>query len=309
MTTPAPTFGRMTQPAGTPPDPNEMDALLERACDLLQTGEFDRGDRDLIGQMIEGLGDTRGMMRLQFAETLGKGVGEAAVPQLMEALASHENPVVRRASAKTLTLIRDPRAIPTLVNAFLNDEDTVVKGSSIGALADTGKPSVPVLLEILSDTNQPESIKGHAAWALGVIGSDAADELFKAAGSEMDDVRQAAVGAIAGIAREKKDERAIATLVAALDDGNTEVRLEAASALGEVQSAAARPKLLEHLADSDSDVRKGMALALMKVGDRDTVPILKEVLEKEVDPNIKRIMALAVSQLQNRLGITDLEED
>ena len=187
----------------------------------------------------------------------------------------------------------------------MHDEDTVVKSSSISALADTGKPSVPVLLEILSDSNQPDSIKGHAAWALGVIGSDAADELFKAADSDLDDVRQAAVGAIAGIAREKQDERAITTLVAALDDSNTEVRLEAASALGEVRSAVARPKLIEHLADGDPDVRKGMALALMKVGDQDTVPVLKEVLEKEADPNIKRIIALAVSQLQNRLGITD----
>ncbi|MGD1937632.1 MAG: HEAT repeat domain-containing protein [Cyanophyceae cyanobacterium] len=305
MTTPAPTFGRITQPAGTPPDPKEMDALLQRVCDLLQEGRFDTGDRDLIGQMVEGLGDTRGMVRLQFAETLGKGIGKPAVPQLIDALANHENPVVRRASAKTLTLIRDPRAVPTLVNAFLHDEDTVVKGSSIGALADTGKPSVPVLLEVLSDPSQPESIKGHAAWALGVIGSDAADELFKAAVSDMDDVRQAAVGAIAGIAREKQDQRAIATLIAALDDNNTEVRLEAASALGEVQSTAARPKLIEHLADSDSDVRKGMALALMKVGDRDTVSVLKGVLAKEADPDIKRVMKLAVSQLQNRLGITD----
>ncbi len=301
----SPTFGKMTQPAGTPPDPKEIDALLERGCALIKEDQFDLSDRELMGQMVEALGDTRGMTRLQFAEILGKVIGKPAVPQLMDALANHENPVVRRASAKTLTLIRDPRAIPTLVNAFLHDEDTVVKSSSISALADTGKPSVPVLLEILSDSNQPDSIKGHAAWALGVIGSDAADELFKAADSDLDDVRQAAVGAIAGIAREKQDERAITTLVAALDDSNTEVRLEAASALGEVRSAVARPKLIEHLADGDPDVRKGMALALMKVGDQDTVPVLKEVLEKEADPNIKRIIALAVSQLQNRLGITD----
>ncbi|MEM1425203.1 MAG: HEAT repeat domain-containing protein, partial [Cyanobacteria bacterium P01_H01_bin.130] len=267
---------------------------------------LDPNDRGLIEKMVIGLGDTRGMVRLQFAEYLGKAIGQPAVPQLINALTTHKNPVVRRASAKTLTLIRDPDAIPTLVNAFLTDEDTVVRGSSIGALADTGKPSVPVLLEILSDPSHSEIIKGHAAWALAVIGSDAGDELFKAATSDLDDVRQAAVGAIAGIARESQDERAIAILINALDDANTEVRLEAASALGEVKSAAAQPKLIQqlirHLSDTEAEVRKAMALALMKVGDRDTIPVLQGALEKETDEGIKRVLALAVGQLQTRLG-------
>ena len=294
-------FGTMTAPAGTPPDPEEMDQLLEQIKETLQEGELDGGDRELIGRMIAGLGDTRGMVRLQFAEYLGKAIGQPAVPQIIEALSTHENPVIRRASAKTLTLIRDPKAIPTLVKAFLTDEDTVVRGSSIGALADTGKPSVPALLDILSSGDQPESIKGHVAWALAVIGTDAADELFQAAASELDDVRHAAVGAIAGIARENQDEQAITILVTALDDTSKDVRLEAAAALGDVQAATALAKLTEHLGDGDPEVRKGMALALMKVGDRETVAALQGALERETDGGIKPVLALAISQLENRL--------
>ncbi|MEM1426054.1 MAG: HEAT repeat domain-containing protein [Cyanobacteria bacterium P01_H01_bin.130] len=302
MVTNSAPFGTMTPPVGPPPDPDTMDALLVQIDNQLQTGPLDPSDRALIEKMVIGLGDTRGMVRLQFAEYLGKAIGQAAVPHLIEALTTHKNPVVRRASAKTLTLIRDPDAIPTLVKAFLTDEDTVVRGSCIGALADTGKPSAPVLLEILSDPSHSEIIKGHAAWALAVIGSDAGEALFKAATSDLDDVRQAAVGAIASIARENQDEKAIAILINALDDGNTEVRLEAASALGEVKSSAARPKLVAHLNDTDAEVRKAMALALMKVGDRDTIPVLQDALEKETDEGIKRVLALAVGQLQNRLG-------
>ena len=97
-------------------------------------------------------------------------------------------------------------------------------------------------------------------------------------------------------------EKAIAILINALDDANTEVRLEAASALGEVKSAAAKPKLVAHLNDTEAEVRKAMALALMKVGDRDTIPVLQNALEQEADEGIKRVLALAVGQLQNRLG-------
>jgi hypothetical protein len=47
---------------------------------------------------------------------------------LLEALAHHPNPVVRRASAKTLTLICEDLARTTLLEAFLQDEDRVGGG-------------------------------------------------------------------------------------------------------------------------------------------------------------------------------------
>ena len=47
---------------------------------------------------------------------------------LLEALAHHLNPVVPRASAKTLTLICEDLARTTLLEAFLHDEDPVGGG-------------------------------------------------------------------------------------------------------------------------------------------------------------------------------------
>ena len=46
----------------------------------------------------------------------------------LEALAHHRNAVVRRASAKTLTLICEAIARTTLLEAFLHDEDRVGGG-------------------------------------------------------------------------------------------------------------------------------------------------------------------------------------
>ncbi|MEG3956977.1 HEAT repeat domain-containing protein [Microcoleus sp. herbarium2] len=47
---------------------------------------------------------------------------------MLEALAHHPNPLVRRASAKTLTLICEAIARTTLLEAFLQDEDRVGGG-------------------------------------------------------------------------------------------------------------------------------------------------------------------------------------
>ena len=43
-------------------------------------------------------------------------------------MCEHENVTVRRAAAKTLTLISDRSALPFLLKALLNDADPVVQG-------------------------------------------------------------------------------------------------------------------------------------------------------------------------------------
>ncbi|NER28681.1 MAG: HEAT repeat domain-containing protein, partial [Symploca sp. SIO1C4] len=116
----------------------QTDALLQTVNEQIDTLTFDPNDQQLLERMVESLGDTRGMVRLSIAETLGQ-IGEPATPFLTQKLANHPNPVVRRACAKTLTLIADPTAVPVLLNSFLNDEDTVVRGSAVGALARTGE--------------------------------------------------------------------------------------------------------------------------------------------------------------------------
>ena len=153
------------------------DALVRRVNEQIDVLSFDESDRDTLRQLVESFSDRRGLMRLRIAETLGQ-IGEAATPVLVEALANHPNEVVRRACAKTLTLIADPTAVPVLVNSFLNDSDTVVQGSSVGALARTGRPAAPDLLRILEDPSHSETIKGHAAWALAFMGSEAKDVLL-----------------------------------------------------------------------------------------------------------------------------------
>ncbi|MGB5712221.1 MAG: HEAT repeat domain-containing protein, partial [Waterburya sp.] len=90
---------------------NETDELLAKVNQQIAQGTFEHQDQELIQQMVECLGDTRGLTRLAYAEALGK-VGKSAVEPLIDALLNHSNVVVRRAAGKTLTLIAEPQAVP-----------------------------------------------------------------------------------------------------------------------------------------------------------------------------------------------------
>lgn len=282
----------------------ETDDLLERVTEQITFDTFDPTDQALLKQLVECLGDTRGMVRLRCAETLAE-IGETATPFLLDALAHHTNVVVRRAAAKTITLIADPTAIPTLVNSLFHDEDTVVKGSSIGALARMGEASVPILLEILASPERPESMKGHAAWALAFIGAEAKEYLYEAIASDSPEVRGAVVGAIAKVAQEEPKADLFEILIAALSDPDGNVRCEAASALGNLSYKPAIPKLVELLHHSDWESRKAAALSLMKVGDKSSIKLLQTALPQEPEAAVQNIIKLAISQLERQFNDGD----
>jgi len=274
------------------------DILIQKVNDQISLGTFDNSDRQLMLKLVEGLGDPRGLVRLRFAETIGE-IGEPATTFLTEALANDQNVVLRRAAAKTLTIIADPKAVPTLINSFLNDPDTVVRSSAAGALARTGEASVTALLEILESPDRPQDTKGHAAWALAFIGSEAAEYLYQALNSESLDVRCAVIGALGHVAQERSDEKSCSILVSALTDPEAIIRTEAAAALGQVDYPAAIPHLILALQDSDLDVRKAAINSLGKIGNSNVLETLQPLLND--DQEVVRVLAkLAIAQINRQ---------
>ncbi len=278
----------------------ETDELLAKIHRQLADETFDDQDQQLIQQMIECLGDTRGLVRLGYAEALG-AIGKPAVDPLIDALLHHPDAVVRRAAGKTLTLIEDPVAVPHLIHALLNDRDTVVQASAIGALARIGTASVTPLLEVLASSDSSESNKGHAAWALAFIGVKAKDQLYAAYDSDSPEVRGAVVGAIAKVAEENQNEtKALELLVNALEDHTAHVRSEAAAVLGNLQYQPAIPTLQKLLHHPEGETRKSAALSLMKIGDRNSIAALQAALNQESDQGNKKAISLAISLLERQ---------
>jgi bilin biosynthesis protein len=279
----------------------ETDELLDQVNRQLANGTFSYQDQEIIKQMVECLGDTRGLVRLGFAEALGV-VGKPAVDALIEALLHHSNEVVRRAAGKTLTLIEDPVAIPHLIHALLNDEDTVVQASAIGALARIGIASVTPLLEVLASPNSSESNKGHAAWGLAFIGAPAKDKLYAAYNSDSPAVRAAVVGASAKMVQEDRhDTQSLNLLVNALKDTVADVRSEAAAVLANLKYQPAIPILINLLHHPEAETRQSAALSLMKIGDRQSIPALQTALDQESNPQTSKAINLAVSLLQKQV--------
>ena len=293
------------------PSPNQLifsseetDRLLKQVETDLANENFDSSDSQLIQQMVECLGDSRGLTRLGFAEALG-AVGKPAVPFLLEALAHHSNVVVKRAAAKTLTLIADPVSIPVLLNSFLHDEDQVVRNSCIGALAVMGEAVVPSLINILSGDRGDETIKGHAAWALAFIGVKAKEQIYQAFDSSSADLRSAIVGAVAKIAEEEPEERALKLLVKSLKDSSADVRSEAAAALGLLRYKPAIPLLIKLIDNSETESRKSAALALMKIKDVSALDALYSALNKESESSVKQVIQLAINQIEQQAQVED----
>ncbi|MGB7086861.1 MAG: HEAT repeat domain-containing protein [Phormidesmis sp.] len=292
----------MTSPASRQPallSQSETDALLKSTKAQLAEGTFDRTDEQQMVQLVESFADSRGMVRLGFAEALEQ-VGKAATPALIAGLAHHDNPTVRRACAKTMTLIADQTTIPTLVHSLLHDDDTVVQGSVVGALAVMGESAAPVLLEIIASPDYPDSSKGLATWGLSFVGAAGARHLYQAITADSEEVRSAVVGALTSVVPEENDDKALNLILTALGDRAAMVRSEAAAALGKLSNTAVVPQLTAVLGDRDTDVRRTAAMALMKIGDERAIAPLQTALSQESDDTVQPVLTLAISQLEKK---------
>jgi len=275
----------------------EASELAKELKQQLRNGEVPAADGESIERMVAGLGDPRGLMRLTFAESLGV-VGKAAVPSLCRALAEHESVTVRRAAAKTLTLIEDPRALPVLQKALLQDPDPVVQGSAVGAMAAVGEEAIDGMLEILINPTSTAMQLGLASWGLAFVGARAPEALRKAATSEHAEIRCAAIAALGDQIQALGDDAARELVENALTDAETDVRAEAATLLGKLHSPDwAVPRLEPLLSDPQGQVRKNAALSLMKLQAAGSIASLSEQLEREQQADVKAVLQLAINQL------------
>lgn len=281
----------------------EAEQLANELKHQLRSGERPSGDVQAIEKMVAGLGDRRGLLRLTFAESLGT-VGSAAVPALCKAMLEHENVTVRRAAAKTLTLISDRGALPSLLKALLNDSDPVVQGSAVGAMAVIGADAVEGLLQILVDPSNTPMQTGLASWGLSFVGARAPEALKEAARSPHPRIRTAAIGALGDQIQNLGDEGARQLLTDALNDDDDEVRAEASTMMGKLNDSQwALPLLVPNLNDASALVRKNAALSLMKLEDPAAIEALEKVHAIESDEEVKPILTLVITQLKRHADV------
>jgi hypothetical protein len=132
------------------------------------------------------------------------------------------------------------------------------KKPDIGALIK--KRDIPRLIQALA-FRDPD-VQSDAVHALGDIGPEAVGPLVLALKKKNRNLRLGAIGALAEI----RDAGAVSALAGMMDDPGSEVRWQAAIALGEMNSRDAIAPLLCGLRDQDKYVRYGSAISLSKNG-------------------------------------------
>ena len=273
----------------------ELAEVLKRKLADQETPESDQAS---IQQMIRGLGDHRGALRLTFAQSLGN-VGEEAIPYLCDALKNDPNVIIRRASAKTLNLIGSKKALPNLVDAFKTDQDPVVQGSSAGAMATIGAPAIDELLKILVDPGCTAFQVGLINLALSFIGSKAPDAFDQATQSDNVEIRIAAITVLAEQIQAQTNKSAKSALLKALSDEASEVRAEAATMAGKtLEPEDASNQLCRMLQDESDQVRKNTSLALMKMEATNAIEQIKDAINAEKNEQVKSVMTVAVNVLE-----------
>ncbi|MBL7133421.1 MAG: DUF1287 domain-containing protein [Phycisphaerae bacterium] len=172
-------------------------------------------------------------------------------------------------------------------------------------LARLGPPAIPVLIRAITDNDEDERVRMHAASALVEMGPQAAEAtpaLIQALKQRNEPVAKWAAQVLGEIGPAAKD--AVPALIDALKGGDWEMRCCAAEALGRIGpgAKAAVPALIDVLKGGDWDVRYYAAGALGRIGPaaKAAVPALEEAL-KDKDGNVRYAAAAALA----RLGLPD----
>ena len=242
-----------------------------------------------FSSLVASLGSPDADTRKAAADQLA-AQGTAAVPDLAIALQSN-NTQTQEAAAYALNEIGPDAAAatPTLLEV-IRDDDELVRALATSTLAQVGlDQSVLINLLTASITNESGLVKDIAADALIGIGSDAVPALGNLLQNEAASnlAKQTAATLIGDINQINQIDdlvlqSAIPILAETLNNGDSEVRKAAASALGDFGPLAdvAIPALTLALTGEEPDVSKTIATSLTRIGQQ-SVPGLTEALNSE----------------------------
>lgn len=245
-----------------------------------------------IERLTAALSNPDVQMRRAAVDGLARGYHEQRVPLLIEALRSDPSLRVRMECARALGRMEDRAAHDALVECVRDpDEWRPVCLIAMEGLSRAPTPeAVEALVGRLGDGGV--EVRRTAVRMLGRIGERrAVPELATRLrdDSEVLEVRLAVLNTLSSIG----GRDALATLIEALDDRSTDVRVEAARYLGEHRHRRAAAPLLAALERDCEAVRREAARALGRIGASEAVDPLVRTLGDR-DPGVRYTAAEAL---------------
>jgi HEAT repeat protein len=250
---------------GPPAMPLLLEALKDKAptVRLAAVRSLDKVTADskvVFPALVQALDDEHPAVRGSAASTLGR-FGTAALPSLNVALKDKDSGVRQYAVLSLAQLASAPKDVLPLLEAARKDENAKVRQSAAQSLKSFGLPAVPLLIEMLADTDADvwkkavESLKEMRARTQGMVKLLAAaikDEKFA--------VRRGAAYVLS-----RFEEEGVPALTEALRDPDPRVRWEAADSLRVVGPVGdkAIPALANLAVNDDTEKVRQIALKAM----------------------------------------------
>lgn len=174
------------------------------------------------------------------------------------------DPAIRRVALKGLIHLNDIRALDIFLY-FLRSDRYVLRKIVLQGIAHLGSAAVPTLLNILSSKDNPERLRRGIIRVLGSIGdSQAVPDLLTYLHSDpASQVRAEAAHALGRIGNPTAAE----ALLNELNSPAPNIRASAVTALGDLKYISAQESLKHLSNDTNLNVRRAVACALHKISD------------------------------------------
>lgn len=222
-----------------------------------------------------------------------------AVSDVVEALKC-EDPKLKVAASRCLGSIAagEEKAVEAL-SRELKSSSQEVRRESAAAMGKLGKVAYPAFREVLEDASHPCRL--DVVRALGGVSSDhaeAVDILVAALGDGEEDIRLEAAFSLERLG--PKAQSAIPSLLERLQDGDRRLRHNVAGALGEIDTTAASVRALRARASDEilSRIRVAAIESLGKIG-RAAEPAIPDLIRftQEYDPSVSTAAARALGMI------------
>lgn len=180
----------------------------------------------------------------------------------------------------------------------LKNENYDVHQKAIDAIGKLGEKAIEPLIQALKDKNG--TVREVALGTLIKIGRPAINPLIQALKDNDEDGRELTVWALREIV-DRRDKRAVKTLIQALKDKSLGVRLEASKALVNIGDPAVEP-LIQVLKHEDFEVRRVTIETLGEIGDNRSLEPLFQALNQAFEDydknNIRETAIRAIGKIK-----------
>jgi HEAT repeat protein len=219
-----------------------------------------------------------------------------------------ESPEVRVAALDGLWDSTDAWFVPPLIGMMQSDPDVDVRTAAAKALAHyvllaewgqmPARVSRPIVEALLAEYEKDEtavSVKRSALEGLGAASHPRVEALIEEAyNSRLADMRLSAVFAMGNSA----DDRWLPTILAELENLDTEMQLEAIRAAGALGRSDAIEPLSDMINDEDADIRAAVIVALGQIGGDGPQSILAGLMD---DPDYEDLHELIEETIEEML--------